>query len=131
MNKTPVMTFEVPVPTTAQTNLNQYLPPGMDFDTIAEESSQLIAAIKQLEERLKENKNLLLGALTMANQPSVVSKHLQVTKVAEGTRSTLVKEELLNVGVTPQQIQAATKYSKSSSYVVIRALNTVPETEGE
>ncbi len=94
-----------------------------DFDDKVQQRFNISAKIKELDSTLKQLNAEIGTMLTVAGVDKVISDDLTVSMVA-GKSSHLSKTKLLELGVGPDTIAAATKETKYSSLRITQRKET-------
>ena len=96
---------------------------GSDFEEIGAEVAELVAERKKLDDQIKEKYAILRALMEEVNDDASWSARGEgwtVSYVVSKPRETLVKELLIQQGVTLRQIEKATKSTPVTPFVTIR-----------
>lgn len=119
--------MSVPVPTIEEADLSSFMSSGRRADEVLAERQNLKQIIEESEAKIKELDNELGNALDLRNLKSVIwEDYLLIRRGPSRPRPILDTVMLLDAGVTPQQIQAGTRFgAPGKPGVTVRALSEV------
>lgn len=108
--------IEVPVPTVVELELDKYIPSGRSSAELIARRQLLLGKIDDFDDERKSI-DLELGiALDFRGVKNAVwEDYLLVRRAASKPRATLDRVLLLEAGVTPQQLEAGTRFSEAGS----------------